>query len=86
MFDLERTVLLVSLRREVMVSAASWSVANPAGGGGEPIISRTPLQWLKMKKVKTTLSPVLKNSFLAMASLPEGPGSRETLLLPDTNV
>ena len=44
MFDLLRKVLLVSLRREVMVSAASWSVAKPSKGVDEPIISRTTLQ------------------------------------------
>ena len=50
MFDLERTVLLVYLRRWVVMSAASWSVARPAKGGAEPIIFRTTLQWQKWQK------------------------------------
>ena len=38
MFHLDRTVVLASFRREVMVSAASCSVAKPAKGGADPII------------------------------------------------
>ena len=38
MFHLDRTVALASSRREVRVSAASCSVANPAKGGADPSI------------------------------------------------